>query len=355
MQPSWGKYGQMALGVIGLYYCFVSIYVTQAFLIPLTAAFILALVVLPLAQRLEQWGASRLWSSVIGTLTVLLIFGALVVLMAYQSKVFVDQWSSVQQVLQPKIQVWQAWVAARTPLTESELTPSMSDFFQWISRQGNEIAGALGAFVGFLGNYLLMLIYTFFFLQYRARFRQFLLHFFAAQKQEEVDWIIQQSARIAPQYLIGKLILMVGLAVLYSLGLGLAGVKNFILISLIASILTLIPYVGNVLGFGLALIFGYFTTGSTGALVGIVVTFGAGQFVESYVFYPFVIGDKVDLHPFFTILAVVAGNFLWGVIGTILFIPLLGILTVVCLHVPSLHSIGILLSTKDFEEGEGSG
>jgi predicted PurR-regulated permease PerM len=133
--------------------------------------------------------------------------------------------------------------------------------------------------------------------------------------------------------------------VLYSIGLGLSGVDNFILISLIAALLTLIPYVGNIIGFSLAMVFGYLTSGSTSVLIGIMLTFGIGQFIESYVLQPFVVGDRVKVHPFFTILVVVIGNFLWGVTGAVLAVPLFGIVTVVLLNISASHSLGLLFST----------
>ncbi|WP_255702732.1 AI-2E family transporter [Antarcticibacterium sp. 1MA-6-2] len=140
------------------------------------------------------------------------------------------------------------------------------------------------------------------------------------------------------------------LAVLYSIGLGISGVNNFILISCIAAFLSLLPYIGNIIGFFLALIFGFLTTGDTTVLIGIIITFGIVQFVESYILEPYVVGDKVNVHPFLVILAVIAGNMIWGITGMILAIPILGILNVIMNSVPSLEPFGYLLSTDDNEE-----
>jgi len=82
-------------------------------------------------------------------------------------------------------------------------------------------------------------------------------------------------------------------------------------------------------------------------LIGIVITFTVAQFFESYVLQPFVVGQKVDVHPFFVILAVIVGNALWGIIGMILAIPVLGIITIVFLHVPTLEPFGFLFSDKE--------
>ena len=57
-------------------------------------------------------------------------------------------------------------------------------------------------------------------------------------------------------------------------------------------------------------------------------------------------GDKVDIQTFFVILAIILGNMVWGVMGMILAIPVLGILNVVFNNVKALEQFGYLLSTN---------
>ena len=81
-------------------------------------------------------------------------------------------------------------------------------------------------------------------------------------------------------------------------------------------------------------------------LIGISVSFFIGEFIESYILTPYVLGDKVDLHPFLIILSVITGNLLWGVVGMLLAIPLLAIFNVILLHVPPLRPLSFLLSKE---------
>ena len=101
------------------------------------------------------------------------------------------------------------------------------------------------------------------------------------------------------------------LAVLYSVGLGISGVKNFILIDIIAALLTLIPWTGNAIGLTMAMVFGYLTSGNIDILWGVIMTFTVSQVLESYVVQPYIVGDKVGLHPFFVILFVIFGGSTW--------------------------------------------
>ncbi len=261
--------------------------------------------------------------------------------------------------MKPKLENAQNFIASNSPLEKKDLQIfSESSAAGSTENPGSSAAGGskqiLSGFIGFLGNYLLTFIYIFFLLTYRKRFKQFLLRIFPDERRQEVKQTINSSARVAPRYLIGKLILMAILAVVYSIGLGLSGVKNFIIVSLIAAVLTLIPYIGNIIGYFLALFLGFVTTGSTTALVGITATFAVAQFIESYVLEPYLLGEKVDVHPFFVILVVVIGNLLWGVAGMILAIPLMGIITIIFLHIKPLHPLGLLFSKEDMKENSSS-
>ena len=124
-------------------------------------------------------------------------------------------------------------------------------------------------------------------------------------------------------------------------------VSNFIIISLLAALLSIIPYIGNIIAFLIAIGLGYVADGDTTALIGIVITFTVAQFIESYLFEPYVVGDNVNLDPFVTILAVVAGSMVWGVIGMILSIPVLGIINVIFMHVGPLKPYSFLLGNNE--------
>lgn len=366
------------LGVVFIYFLVLVLVKAQSFLIPLVTAGILCLLVLPLAQKLEKGFLNRAWASLANTSLLILVSIGFMVLLSFQVKNVVDDWQEIKSTMTPKIEQLKAFILEHVPISQESLKldeksiPFMNESgggeestgegtLGSESAQGNsssdtssgpgrQASTILFGFMGFAGNYLLTFIYIFFLLNYRRRFRLFLLKLFPEEKSQEVEKVISRSAEVAQQYLIGKLFLIALLAILYSVGLGLSGVDNFILVSVIAATLSIIPYIGNIIGFGIAMTFGYLTSGETGVLIGILITFSVAQFVESYILEPYVVGDKVDLHPFFVILAVVAGNAIWGVMGMILSIPIVAIINVVLLNIPNLRPFGFLLSNKSSTE-----
>lgn len=337
------------LFIIGAYFLFMGLARTKGLLAPLVIGVILALVVLPLAQRMERKGMKRGYASIINTFLIFLLSVGFFALISFQIKSFVDDWPQIKEQMTPRIEQLKAFALEHTPLKEGDLESSEASVSTLLSGGGGQTAmNVVSAIFGFFANYLLTFIYIFFLLTYRRRFKEFIESLFPEEKRQRVREVIYESANVVQQYLIGKLILMGLLAVLYSIGLGISGVSNFILVGLIAAVLSLIPYIGNVIGFLLALSLGFLTSGETGVLIGIGITFFITQFVESYVFQPYIVGDKVDVHPFFVILVVIIGNAIWGIAGMILAIPLIGMLTIIFLHVKVLHPYGFLLSNKPY-------
>lgn len=336
------------LGIVGIYFLVLSLVQAKGILAPLLTAIVLALVILPLSNKMERIGLKRGLSSFFGVLLLFLVSLGFMALISFQVDNFVESWPKIQDTMKPKVEQIKTLVFENTMLSEKDFDPANKGgeglLEGNIESAGKQALSFFSGTVGFMGNYLLTFIYIFFLLNYRQHLKAFTLRLFSSEKEEEVEKVIRKVGKVTQQYLIGKVILMILLAVLYSVGLGLSGVNNFILVSIIAALLTLIPYIGNIIGFTLAMVFGYLASGEVSVLIGIIITFTVAQFVESYILQPYIVGDRVDLHPFIVILAVIIGGALWGVSGMILAIPLTGIMGLIFLHIPILHPLGFLFS-----------
>lgn len=335
--------------IVATYFLFLGLTKAKGFFAPLLTAVILSLVVLPLSQLMEK-KMKRSLAAILNSLLLFLISIGLLALVSYQIRSFAEDWPAIQETMTPKIEQAKEFALEHSPLDKEDIKEAKNDSSGTSSSTSERIKAFMSGLSSFLANYLLTFVYVFFLLNYRDVFKDFLLRIFPDEKRKTVKNIINKSAKVAPQYLLGKLILMGLLAILYSIGLGISGVNNFILVSVIASVLTLIPYIGNIIGFVMAVAFGFLSSGDTTVLIGIALTFTITQFVESYVLQPYIVGEKVDVHPFFIIISVILGNMVWGIIGMILAIPVIGIITVVLLNISELKPFGILLSKRKFSE-----
>ncbi|QED39058.1 AI-2E family transporter [Antarcticibacterium arcticum] len=335
--------------IVGSYFLFLGLVEARGFLAPLVMAIVLALLMIPFSNKLERSFLNRGFSSLASTLILFIISLGVFALLSFQIKNFVNDWDLIKEKMSPKIEQAESFIYDHTALTKEDFETYKEEndltAMGGSSSAGQKAFGFMTAVLSFLSNYLLVFIYIFFLLNYRKKFKKFFLKLAPNEKQKETNAIIDNTATLVQQYLVGKSFLIILLTVLYSIGLGASGVDNFILISFIGAFLSLIPFIGNIIAFGLALVFGYLTTGEIGVLIGIIITFVVVQFIESYILEPYVVGDKVNLHPFLVILAIILGNMVWGILGMILAIPVLGILNIIFNHVPSLKPFGYLLST----------
>lgn len=334
--------------IIAIYFLFLGLSKAKGFFTPLFTAIILSLVVLPLSQKMEK-KMKRPIASLLNSILLFLISIGFMAIISLQLRSFAEDWPMIKNTMEPKIEQVKEFALEHTPLSKEDIKEAKNSS-TGISSAPQKITAFMSGLSSFIANYLLTFVYIFFLLNYRDIFKNFLIRVFPDGKKQKVKSIITKSAKVAPQYLLGKLILMGLLAILYSIGLGVSGVNNFILVSVIAATLTLIPYVGNILGFMMAVAFGFLTSGDTTVLIGIALTFTITQFVESYVLQPYVVGERVDVHPFFIIITVILGNMVWGIIGMILAIPIMGIITVVLLNIEDLKPYGILFSKKEFSD-----
>ena len=173
-------------------------------------------------------------------------------------------------------------------------------------------------------------------------------------QKERANQIIAKSITVAKAYLAGRFIMMIILTVFYIIGFLLLGVQYAIFVGIIAAVLSIIPYFGNIIGGGIALLFALISGGEIGTLIGVTAVFVVAQFVENNFLEPYIIGKKVSLNPIVIIIIVILGGAVWGVAGMILAIPVTGILKVIFDAVPVMQPLGYLLGNEGIgDNGDG--
>jgi predicted PurR-regulated permease PerM len=130
------------------------------------------------------------------------------------------------------------------------------------------------------------------------------------------------------QYLRGQLLVMIALAAYYSIGLLLAGYDLWLPIGVLTGLLVVVPYLGFALGSLFALVSGMLQLGPLPGLVATVVVYGIGQWLESFVLTPRLVGERIGLHPVAVILALLAFGALFGFVGVLVALPMSAVVAV---------------------------
>jgi hypothetical protein len=123
------------------------------------------------------------------------------------------------------------------------------------------------------------------------------------------------------QYLRGQLLVMLVLSLYYSVGLALFGLDLALPIGLFTGLAVFVPYVGFGLGLVLALLAGLLQLSSIKALVMVALVYGLGQVLESFVFTPRLVGERIGLHPLAVIFVLLAFGQLLGFVGILIALP----------------------------------
>ncbi len=130
--------------------------------------------------------------------------------------------------------------------------------------------------------------------------------------------------RMISGFLRGQAMVSLSLAVYYSIALSLAGLPYGIIIGLATGLLSFIPIVGTLSGIITSFAIGAVQFDSPGQFLGLAAVFGGAQVLEGYFLTPKLVGGSVGLHPVWIMFAVLAGGKLFGIVGIILGVPLLG-------------------------------
>jgi len=138
-------------------------------------------------------------------------------------------------------------------------------------------------------------------------------------------------------FLRGQFSVMLALGLIYSIGLWLVGLDLALLIGIVAGIISFIPYLGSIVGVGMACIATIFQFHDSWHLVPVLAVFGVGQLLEGMVLTPVLVGERVGLHPVVVIFAVLAGGQLFGFIGVILALPVAAVIMVLLRHVHDIY------------------
>lgn len=144
--------------------------------------------------------------------------------------------------------------------------------------------------------------------------------------------ICSEADELLAQYLRGQLLVMLILAIYYSTALAFAGFDVALPVGILTGLLVFIPYVGFGLGLILALIAGFLQFDGFYGLIAVAVIYGVGQVVESTFLTPYLVGERIGLHPLAVIFALLAFGQLFGFAGVLLALPAFAVLAVALRH-----------------------
>ncbi len=322
------------------------LYVGKRLAVLIVASLLFSFLVLPLCKKLEGWSLPRSLSAGISVIALMSIIVGLVCFISYEIMSFTEDFPTLKGSIDTKIKEINSYV-------ESNYSISRREQSLWIQGKTTEVlnsgASTLLRFFtatgSFIATFVLIPITMFFMLQYRDKFKKF-VELTNPERHGHALEVSRKISKVSQMYIRGLFFDILILTVLNAIGFLLLGLKYAILLALIAAVLNIIPYVGVLIGSLIPVAVALVTKDSISYAVGAFGVCVVVQFLDNNFITPKVVGSSVNLNPLTSILALVAGALIWGVIGMVLSIPLAGMFKVVCDNVEQLRPLGYLMGEE---------
>jgi predicted PurR-regulated permease PerM len=151
------------------------------------------------------------------------------------------------------------------------------------------------------------------------------------------DRLARECDEVLGAFLRGQLIIMTLLGSIYAFGLWVVGLEIALTIGMLAGFASLVPYLGFIVGLSAATIAAFFQFQDLMPLVYVLIVFLIGQMVEGMILTPWLMGDRIGLHPVAILFAILAGGQLFGFVGVLLALPLAAVIMVFLRHIHELY------------------
>ncbi|OIP98202.1 hypothetical protein COT69_01045 [candidate division WWE3 bacterium CG09_land_8_20_14_0_10_39_24] len=218
-----------------------------------------------------------------------------------------------------------------TPIL-NKVTTDLNNFLaeQLMGASGNVIRVTVGAFSGILAVFSLM-VFTAYLLLDLDNLREAFLFFLPAKPRKEIAEVLKEIEYKLGGWLRGQFILMCIVGGATYVGLLLLGIKYAAPLALIAGLLEVAPMLGPIISAVPGIIVGFSISPVTG--LGVLALYLAIQQLENNIIVPKVMQKTVGFSPLITLLALLIGGKLFGVVGALLSVPLTLIIVIITKHV----------------------
>lgn len=335
-------YIRFTIVVVGIVFCVIIMKEAASLLIPLFSGLLLALLLLPIVKFLERRRFNKIFACVVAVLCFVILFFVVNYLLTIQIIGFVKQLPSTNHRLQDSFKSLEEWVADKFNIGNSDDPGYLSNSLKDMSAG---ITGMLRKLIVSFGNVIIwtlfICVYAFFILYYRKLLSRFVLTLVQKDCPAEMPVILLESEKVIKSYTAGLLVKVGILLVLNGIVLMALGIKYALMLAIIASILSVIPYLGFFVALALAMLVTYANSdASTAVTVALVML--AIHIIDGVILLPRIVGARMKLNPLITVVAVIVGNIIWGPAGMFLFIPLAAMLKIFFENIASLEAWSIL-------------
>lgn len=181
-----------------------------------------------------------------------------------------------------------------------------------------------------LGDAILVFVMGVYWLTSRDKIADFIENLFALKTRAQINQIFEESESAVGSYVRGVISVAFIVGALNFVLLLILRVPNAATYGFIIGVTTMLPVIGGFVGGGGATLLAALASPANGVLVFLV--FVVVQQLETHWLTPRVMSRSMRIDPLLVIIGILAGFGLYGVIGGVIAVPIIGTLTIVLRH-----------------------
>jgi predicted PurR-regulated permease PerM len=337
------------VALVGLFVLavFYTLYLAQAFFLPIVLAILLDFLLSPLVRALRKVGVPEPVGAGIVVLGLVAVFAVGLYRLSGPATEYVARAPESIETVQRKLRAMRGSVDQVTRAAEQveRATTGEEPGTQQVQIKGPSLTQQVfGGTAALLSAATVVVFLTYFLLAVGDLFLQKLVGVLPQFKDKRVAVTIarETEAQIS-LYLFTTTLINVGVGVVTGLAMYLLGMPNPVLWGVVAAVLNFVPYVGAVANSVLLALAAFVAFEDTGHALLVPGVFLALNLIESNLVTPIIYGNRMRLNTVALFIGLVFWWFIWGVPGAILAVPIMAAIKIVCDHIESLSPIGEFL------------
>ncbi len=331
---------QRSLITLGIFIFALLAYALKSILEPFLIAALFAYLGNPLVCRLQRWRLPRTLAVIIVFLLMILVLtlflGLLIPLLQKQVFLLFAKIPTLITYIQTAGLPWLNQLLDNFGLSQYLQTESLKTLLHqhwqqisgYLSTFWHSLSQSSFAFLSFIIDLLLIPVVTFYLLRDWPILLTNIETLLPRRYAGNTVRLLSQCDDVLGAFFKGQLLVMLCLGLMYSLSLSLLGIQFGLLIGLMAGLLSIVPYLGFSIGLIAASIAALVQFHDYAHLIYVLIVFLVGNALEGMVLTPWLVGDKIGLHPVAVIFAILAGGQLAGFIGILVALPVAAVLMV---------------------------
>lgn len=321
-------------------------YFAAVVLVPMVMAITLAYVLWPAISRLKRWKVPHIVAVLLVVILAIIVLSLIGLVIYGQASEFVtgvpEYWQQFQQLRVEKL-------PDMPPFLDTLVNTKVDELLQKIdvaslSSLPKYFFKGVGSVLSFVGQALLVFLLTIFVLIEQPSYHRRIHKMFNKGRSNSSGGIIDQLSNRIAGYIWVRFITTLGLAIVFSVGLMIGGIKYAYIWGPLAALLNLVPYVGAFVGAIPPMIMALVQFNSVLAVLLVLAFIMAVQFVESNIILPRMLQGSLNISLLAQLVSTIYWGWLWGAVGIVLAVPITAAIKVFCDNIDSLKPLGILLS-----------